>query len=272
MKIAASIILYNPNISRLSSSIKELEKIVDIIYLIDNNSSNVLETKKTFKNSKIKIITNKDNFGIAYALNQALALSHKDNISYLITLDQDSIFKASEIKKAFKHLNTANVAIFCPVIQDINKENKKQITNSTVDVNRCITSGSIMNIKECLEVGLFDEDMFIDYVDFDYCKRIKLANKRIVRINNSFLEHEIGKRQKRKFLFFTVYPTYHNQLRIFYYARNIKYYLKKYKGNLTLGERLNEYKYLLWRLVSIILYEDNKKNKLHMYFKGIREA
>ncbi len=270
MKIGACIILYNPNIERLSLSIKELENIVDIIYLIDNNSSNIKEIEKEFKNNKIEFINNTKNCGIAYALNQALAISHKDKVDYLITLDQDSIFKQTEIEKILKHKNENNVAIFCPVINDLNKNKNINSIESISDIDRCITSGSIMNLKECLEVGLFDEKMFIDYVDFDYCKRIRLANKRIVRVNNSILDHEIGKRQKRKFLFWTVYPTNHNEKRIFYYSRNIKYYLKKYKKDLSISEKIKEYKYLIWKLVSIILYENNKNNKIKMYFKGIK--
>ena len=272
MKIAVSIVLYNPDINRLNSSIKELENIVDKVYLIDNNSSNIKDVKSKFKSKKIEIISNKNNFGIAYALNQALAISQKDSIDYLITLDQDSIFKTKEVNKVLKHLDEPDVAIFCPVIKDINKSKKLKYNNSISDINRCITSGCVMNLKECLEIGLFDEDMFIDYVDFDYCKRIRIANKRIVRVNDSVLEHEIGKRQKRKFLFFNVYPTNHNAKRIFFYSRNIKYYLKKYKKQLSFMEKINEYKYLLWKLVSIVLYEDNKKNKIKMYFKGMKVA
>ena len=98
---------------------------VDKVYLIDNNSSNIKDVKSKFKSKKIEIISNKNNFGIAYALNQALAISQKDSIDYLITLDQDSIFKTKEVNKVLKHLDEPDVAIFCPVIKDINKNGKR---------------------------------------------------------------------------------------------------------------------------------------------------
>lgn len=271
INLVAGIVLYNPDIRILKKSIRNIEKKVSKIYLIDNSSNNIEEIRK-IKEKNIVLIENKENLGIAKALNQIIKNCENDS-KWVLTLDQDSIPTEKMINEMLKYISKENVSMICPTIIDRNKNDItiKQ-TKEYEEIKRCITSGTIMNVNDCKNFGYFDETMFIDYVDFDYCKRVSLNDKKIIKINNAYLEHEIGKREKRKFLFLTVYPTNHNEKRIYYYVRNIYYYLSKYKKDLTIKEKIIEYKFLLWKYISIILYEKNKKNKLKMYFKGKKDS
>lgn len=274
IRVSAGIVLYNPNIKQLRKQINEIINIVNKIYLVDNNSKNINTIKKEFiYNNKIELILNNDNLGIATALNQILKRSEVDKTKWLLTLDQDSLATRKMISEMLKYTKIDNVSMISPRILDRNKDVKKISIKSEYDyIERCITSGTIMNVMDANQIGYFDDKMFIDYVDFDYCKRLSINNKKIIRVNNSILEHEIGKRIKRKFFFKTVYPTNHNKNRIYYYVRNINYYLIKFRKNMSLKEKLIEYKYLLWKFASILLYETNKYSKLQMYFKGIKDS
>ena len=271
MKVVAGIVLYNPDINRLKSSISELISEVDKICLIDNASLNINDIEKLATNN-VFIIKNEKNFGIAKALNQLLDFSYQTKADYLLTLDQDSVLEKSMLKIMLNYVGEKQVAMICPVINDLNRKNVVEQQNKIKEVERCITSGTLMNLKLCKEIGYFDEKMFIDYVDFDYCKRVKLAGKKIIRVKDAIINHEIGKRSKHKFLFFTVYPTNHNSTRIYYYARNIKYYLKKFNNQMTIKEKLIEYRYLFWKLFCIIFYEKQKEKKIRMFFKGIKDS
>ncbi len=271
MKLSVGIVLYNPNIDNLKNNIKEIEEIADYIFLIDNNSKNFDLIKKIHKGNII-VKSNSSNLGIAKALNQILELSYEKNVDYLLTLDQDSILSKKTIEEMLKYVNNKDVAIVCPIINDLNRNKQAIQKEETLEVNRCITSGSLMNLKVCKDIGFFDEKMFIDYVDFDYCKRITLSNKKILRIKNAVLDHEIGKRSTRKFLFWQVYPTNHNANRIYFFSRNIKYYLRKYSKRLSFKEYLHDYIHLAWKLVCIILYENDKRNKIQKFFNGIKDS
>jgi rhamnosyltransferase len=270
-KICVGIVLYNPDIETLLESLNEVSKITSKIYLVDNHSNNIdiIERKKL---PNVTLIKNSANFGIAKALNQILEIAYEDDNKYLITLDQDSILKSYMIENMMNYVQIKDVALICPIINDLNKSKNIVQAKKFIDVDRCITSGTLMILDECKAIGKFDEKMFIDYVDFDYCKRIKLFGKRIIRVNDAVINHEVGKRTKRKFLFWTVYPTNHNSGRVYYYARNIKYYLIKFKGQLTLREKINQHVFLVWKLVSILLYERDKTVKVKNFFKGINEA
>lgn len=271
MKVVAGIVLYNPDINRLKSSISELISEVDKICLIDNASLNINDIEKLATNN-VFVIKNEKNFGIAKALNQLLDFSYQTKADYLLTLDQDSILKKSMLEIMLNYVNEKDVAMICPIINDLNRKKVIKQQNKIKELDRCITSGTLMNLELCKEIGYFDEKMFIDYVDFDYCKRIKLAGKKIIRVKGAVINHEIGKRSKHKFLFLTVYPTNHNSTRIYYYARNIKYYCRKYKNSMDFKEKLMEYMYLVWKFVSIILYEDYKKEKIKKFVIGLKDS
>lgn len=271
MKLTCGIVLYNPQISNLVKNINELNKNESInnIILVDNGSKNIYEIENNISFiKKVKLIKNKENKGIASALNQILKYAHDNKQDLLLTLDQDSFISKDALDKMLKYVDYENVAIICPVINDLNKNLKIEKKDSFEYIDRCITSGSLMILKNCNQIGMFDDKMFIDYVDFDYCKRIIINTKKILRVKNAILVHEIGKRSKRKFFWKTVFPTNHNEFRIYYYSRNIKYYLRKHRKNMTIKEKLIEHKYLLWKFVSIILYENNKAKKLKAYYKG----
>ena len=267
-KLSIGMVLYNPKVQKLLNNINELNIIADKIYLIDNNSNNIDKLEEKINNDKIILVKNKDNLGIARGLNQLLEETVKNKDELLLTLDQDSMINPSMILEMINYISD-DIAIVCPVINDINKKKKINQEKDIVELERCITSGSIMNLCVCKNIGVFDEKMFIDYVDFDYCKRIRLENKKIIMVKNAVLEHEIGKRTKKKFLFWAVYPTNHNEKRVYYYVRNIKYFCKKYK--LTFKEILYEKIVLTWKFISIILYENNKKNKIRAFINGLKD-
>ncbi len=269
--IGIGIVLFNPNVDLLINNIKELKKISNNIFFIENGSSNISEIKAAIKD--YKVIYNKSNQGIAKALNQLVELSIKEGMDYLLTLDQDSRMNLECFKEMYKYNDKNNVAIVCPRIFDINKKKNKEPKNRTEYVDRCITSGSLMNLSICKKLPGFDEKMFIDYVDFDYCKMLTINGYKILRVNEAIMKHEIGKRINRRFLFWNVYPTNHsNTKRYYYYSRNIKYYLRKYKGKITLKEYLKEEVILIWKIISVILYEENKKEKIKSFFNGLRDS
>ncbi|MCW3184879.1 glycosyltransferase [Escherichia coli] len=100
--MAAIIITYNPDLTILRESYTSLYKQVDKIILIDNNSTNYQELKKLFeKKEKIKIVPLSDNIGLAAAQNLGLNLAIKNNYTYAILFDQDSVLQDNGINSFF---------------------------------------------------------------------------------------------------------------------------------------------------------------------------
>lgn len=271
MNFAIGVVLYNSKPEKIERTIKEYYKYAKNIILVDNGSSNIEDVRKISNLSNIIIIENENNEGIARALNQIFDKAIELNIDYLLTLDQDSFLSYEYLKKMMEYMNV-DVAITCPEIFDLNKKKNKRINKQYEEIERCITSGSFMNLKVCKKIGKFDEKMFIDYVDFEYCKRIMLRGYKILKIQGCFLLHEIGKRSSRKFFGIDVYPTNHSSFRVYYYFRNMHYYYLKYKREMTIKEKINETIRIIWKYISILLYEEDKIEKLKKAREGFKDS
>ena len=89
-KIAAVVILYNPELSILEN-IKSYIDQVEKLYVVDNSEASnesLIQEIKSF--SKIEYIPNKYNIGIAAALNIGARKAIEEGFDYLLTMDQDS--------------------------------------------------------------------------------------------------------------------------------------------------------------------------------------
>lgn len=275
-KIITSIICYNPKISKLDNVVKALYFQVEKIVIIDNGSVNSIEIKKCVKDlSKIVIIENDTNKGIAIALNQALAIASAEGYDWLLTMDQDSIVPGNLVEK-YREVIEKNIDIGIVTLQiKKNKDYNVQLNDTLSDVERCITSGSLMNLAVMERIGKFDEAMFIDWVDHDICKRVRLSGYRIIRVNSIFLNHELGpqdtiliSKKLRKYFGMRPIRKPYSENRTYYYVRNGIYYYRKYQKIMTKSEKkFTKYEICMSILRGLLL----GKNKI-AYFQSICKA
>src|SRR5258708_31073610 len=61
-----------------------------------------------------------------------------------------------------------------------------------------LQSGSLMRSHVFRVAGMPDDSFFIDYVDFEYCLRLRKHGFRIIEARNAVLAHEIGKPTSHK--------------------------------------------------------------------------
>ena len=165
---AAGIVLYNPEKERLKENLDAVCEQVEKVYCYNNGLQKADEINallSAYKN--LRVIGTGKNVGIAAALNELVKEAAKEDIEWILTLDQDSVVCNGMVTALASIKNEKNVAIICPVIEDVRRKNEAPavVKNMVEDVNFCITSGSFMNVKKALEVGGFDEKLFIGLVD-----------------------------------------------------------------------------------------------------------
>lgn len=272
MDISAGIVLFNPDIKRLKENIDAVIIQCTHLYLVDNGSGNVDEVKgllNQYNQSKISILWNRENQGIAKALNQLTSAAQKEGFDWILTLDQDSVVPSNIVGEFEKYINNSSVGILCPIICDRNIDEEIKINEDCTEIDECITSGSLLNIKAWSEIGGFDERMFIDGVDFDICYRLRQRGYKIYCIHSVVLLHELGHIEYHRFLFWKVLVKNHSAFRKYYIARNIIYVAKKRKSVLlAIKGILQEVKLL----GIVLLYETDKKSKSISIIKGIRDG
>lgn len=275
MKLAAVVILYYPDesvLNNISSYINE----VDTLYIYDNSPINTFQNQ-LHNSNKIKYHWDGENEGIAKRLNSACKMCLSEGYDHILTMDQDTAFENKDLvkyKSLIEGLPVEHIGMY-GVLHDRNQLSEK--INSFEINHLLITSGSILPIKIINEIGYFNEDLFIDGVDTEYCLRIFENKYKTVQFTSIILFHNIGipttkltpslKFEKRVF---------HSPVRAYYITRNYFYLRKifiKQLHHLKLNILLNEFKngvlygnerlkYIYYALRGYVDYKRRKMGKI----------
>jgi len=266
IRICAGIVTYNPQIDRLKENIEAVVPQVEQVLIYDNASENIADIgilAGEFDN--VSIIKGNINNGIAKALNELFYEARSLDYSHIITLDQDSVCENNLVEALSKGIGD-NVAIVSPKIVYRNNEHISTSDGNNFEiVDWVITSASLTSVKAWDDVGGFDENLFIDKVDYDFCVRLHRIGYNIIRANQVRLLHELGNLKTRCILGRTIYVTNHNNFRIYYMVRN-SIYLKR---NKNMG---SPRVFVTKLLIKILLFEDDKVNKIKAIKKGIKDG
>lgn len=272
-RLAGTIILYNPEKSVLDNLYSYIEYVEELI-VVDNSEVQNVELAGVLKqHDKVHFIENKGNLGIAQALNSAANYAYERGYLWLLTMDQDSIFEDSSIQNLIKSLDKVNetnpdFAILTPVhnlqIGVMSQEN----TPLLEEIDTCMTSGNILNLNVWKEVGKFEEKLFIDYVDHEFCLRVRKCGFKVYQTSSSTLTHLLGNIAKFKFLGLTRTTSHHNYIRRYYITRNRLYFIKKYfffDPSICIKEIYNFFA----ETFKLLLNERDKWRKLKSVLRGV---
>lgn len=256
MKLCGCVVWYNPteqDKDNIHNYLDDLEK----LYIIDNSER---ATNIDIKN-KIEYISLKKNEGIAKALNIGCKKAFEDGFEWILTMDQDSTFYSSLKKYKMDVLKIqkidSKIAIFGCSIKEKEKEGYTK---------KIITSGNILRLEHWEKINGFNEELFIDEVDFEFCVRIILNDLKIYKLSNIFLNHKLGDSFTKKILFFNVTCMNHNKIRKYYIMRNRLFMLRKYPKFCKV--------YVLsifLEIFNIIFFEEDKLNKIKFSYRGFKD-
>lgn len=227
-KIAGVVIVYYPDFKKLLLNIGTYVNEIDQLFVVFNSpvsDENVNDLNSRYSN--LQLLFNNENTGIAAALNQTAQKALNLGYDWLLTMDQDSGFLSDEFFNAFGRTRNENIAVFSPnpELSGATKEN----TDATEEILCALTSGSLLNLKIWKKIGGFEEKLFIDEVDNDYCLKAVSNGFKILRFNNIPLIHELGQNKAVSFLFRKYTIIIHQPLRNYYIFRNNLYIFSNYK-------------------------------------------
>ncbi|GHU37222.1 glycosyl transferase family 2 [Bacilli bacterium] len=267
IKILAGIVLFNPDIERLTKNISAIVNQVEFILLIDNGSDNISDVKELLKKfPEVLLVELGINKGIAFALNQIgqYALEHK--FDYFITLDQDSVVMDGLVSEYKKYLDLPNMGQLTNYIEDRN--NPIDRSKIILKENGAITSSALMPTDVYKSGIKYDDDLFIDKVDFDINIQLKKAGFKSYQIPYIGLLHEVGNQTQHSFLGLKVMTYNHSAMRRYFISRNSIYLIKKYgfreAGGFLIGD--------VSRFIKTILYEKDKIKKNKASIKGLKDG
>lgn len=231
MKLAAVIITYFPDETVLSNISTYLDH-VDKLYIIDNSEPAHVFPPEIYARPKITIIAYGVNRGIAAPLNEAVTLAAGEGYEWLLTMDQDSYFASEQL--ALYWVNVTNfrgsekVAMF-----GLTFENKPDMASRSYCSSRLlITSGSMVNLPLTVATGGFNELLFIDEVDHEYCFRAGKLGFDTIRFTGLYFNHSLGTKKTARSLknFKSTQRALHTPVRLYYMYRNFLYVSGQYKS------------------------------------------
>ena len=269
-ELVACIITFNPDLEGLWYNICRIRHQVCQLIVVDNGSDCIDSVRSICMDENFILVENSENKGIAKALNQGFMEAEKLGYSWVLTLDQDSICEQNMVERLCSFIESSGIGIVCPQVifqvKDVvvHKTNTLSPVGDTLEA--CITSGSLTKLSAWKKVNGFDEWMFIDHVDNDFCMRLRLNGFRIVRNNEAVLYQRAGemavkKRKTGKEIMITNY----SPLRNYYMVRNHVYYIKKYRGSVSISKEIAR---IIYIQIKKIFYEKKRVKTIVSAFQG----
>jgi len=234
----------------------------------------------------VELIRFPSNVGLASALNAGINRALDLGYNWAITFDQDSTPEPGfgvELWKA--HLRYPEAGIVAPRIKEaaVNEGNYawtrkarwspflfERVFCSGVDIpgiTVAITSGALTELRLWRELGGFEVCLFIDYIDVDYCLRVRRAGRDIVVSHAAVLNHELGARRSKIIMGHEFRPTFHSALRHYYIARNRVFVWKKHALSVP-HWALFDLSYCIYNFLRVVLFEDRKMEKIRATIVG----
>ena len=212
-KIDAVFVTYKPDLKVLRNSLASLENQIRNIYVVDNSDdddarSGVVSVVEGFSN--IHLIQLGENVGIAKAQNIGILKVLDMGGCLTLLSDQDTIYPENYAQEMIANygsiLDKTKVAAIAPNFKETNKGGdvegffildgitsaKSKSESILEDVSQVIASGMLIVNSKVLDIGLMDEDLFIDWVDFEWCWRAKSKGYRIIGCKNVVINHTLG--------------------------------------------------------------------------------
>jgi len=277
--LVAVIVAYKPHLKNLKKILQNHQLNFNNIIILNNSPEISLDS---FNSSQVTIINNPGNIGLASALNIGILEAKNQGAEMVGLFDQDTLLPDDFTENMLKHMNSyqgdKKPALFCPVFFNHVTDDYGSIINfkpfrlirSKPDKQQCvtypqyvITSGSFIPISVLDDVGLMREELFIDFVDIEWCLRARAKGYEIVSFPQVEIAHHLG--DSSVSFMGTNYPI-HSPLRMYYYFRNAMYLyrLKEIDWNWRLIDATRN----LFRFLFYILFVKDRLTYFKYIIKG----
>ncbi|HCA67045.1 MAG: hypothetical protein A2249_00180 [Candidatus Jacksonbacteria bacterium RIFOXYA2_FULL_44_7] len=279
--IASVIITFNPD-EHFPSHVRALSPQVEQITIVDNASTDenftfISEAQK--QNSNVLIMKNSQNQGIAQALNKGMRYALENGFSWILLMDHDSHAADYMVKALIEAYQEAKRQNLILDLIGVNFTHQKTGTVAFAkECNDCIfikktgiqTSGSLLSQNAYTKVGPFREDFFIDYVDTEYCLRLKHKGFHSAISCRAHMSHTIGVPNEIKFMGKSVSVKNYNQLRRYYRTRNGFTLMREYVFKEPLWV-FTKILFLAQEWLILFTAEKNKREKLKSILHGVKD-
>jgi rhamnosyltransferase len=223
--VLAVVVSYNGQ-QKIRETVDALRNQIEHVHIVDNGSNaeslGVLEALEREPGVTVERLG--QNRGVGYALNRGVERARQMACTWLLTMDQDSVVDGSFIA-AYRQAIEKDPKTACLTPRITNRTRKKDAEGGMIDY--AITSGNLVRVSLFDQIGCYDEGFFIDWIDFDFCLRLRRAGYAIQRVPTAVMQHQLGipvdiPQAAR------AYYAQHSPVRRYYIYRNFMYLAGRY--------------------------------------------
>jgi rhamnosyltransferase len=248
----------------LSPQVKEL-----VVYDNTPGGTILAKDRRLSTLSNLRWLGDGQNRGIAFALNRALDVAVELGVEWVVSFDQDTLVQVDYVARMLEGASAdPRGPVPAMVVPGLPGDG---LGTGRGEVPRAITSGALSSVAALAAVGGYWEELFIDYVDFELCIRLRRGGHRIVRIGDVRLEHCIGSPTVRTIAGLRVTSTNHSAIRRYYKCRNRIALVREHfcSAPAWLSRELLA---TFWEAGKIALLEEDRGAKLRMMARGILDG
>ena len=289
--ISAVVVSYFPDFGVLLALLRCLALQVDHLILVDNGGGQMASDFFAKEGGEIQYVRMPKNMGLGFALNAGFEQAANFGSQYVATFDQDSAPAPHLIAHLRQiHRNMKSRGVLCaavgPAFYDRREAEKNffpfyleddigitalfpnESTKILVQADSLITSGMLVDISVWLGGIRYQDDLFVDYTDTDWCFRARAKGYQLFGALDVEMGHALSDGPPVRFLGFNFFK--YSPLRRYYYFRNTvalchaPYVSKAWKRRLASG--------LVLRFFINLVIDRQRFSSAKMMLKGIRHA
>ena len=241
-RILGLIVTYNPDNDLLLRVLQRLLPQVDTVVVVDNGSaSSPGSVLSLVEDDKVRLILLASNLGLATAQNRGIQWARDTGFSHIVFFDQDSLAEPGLVDALMQGLQeleesgvpvaavgpvhidprsgTPSSFVLFPGLRPIRESCRSE--KGAIETDFLLSSGTLIPVTSFSRIGLFEDDLFIDLVDTEWCFRARSRGYRLYGVCRARLHHLLGDDVTRIW-FGRWRNVYHhkNPLRHYYTVRN----------------------------------------------------
>jgi rhamnosyltransferase len=200
--VVAVVVTYHPEMTQLRSLVSTLVPQVQEIVVVDNGSCEPPEAWAGLAGPAISVLPQGRNTGIAAAQNAGVAAARRMGGRFVVFFDQDSRPSERHVEEILEayHGGIAaglGIAAIGPVPLDERLWQRTGVVGrpgpaGLIEVDHLISSGSLVPLSAFDRVGPLRDELFIDYVDIEWCLRAAREGLKCYCVPHLGMAHEFG--------------------------------------------------------------------------------
>jgi rhamnosyltransferase len=289
--VAAVVVSFHPEMPILDSLLASLLDQVELLVLVDNGGGADYLAADASLRERVCYLPLGENKGLGFALNAGFAEAVQKGMRFMVTFDQDSHAQPDLIERLQQAMDNAkrlddkaiavspaffdrrdgkeiNFPFYTSVGGSIKPVFESDNAHGLVKADALITSGMFVDVQAWVQGIKYDEGMFVDFTDTEWCFRVRDRGYSLYGCLQVQMGHALSDAPPVKFLglsFFRYSPV----RRYFFFRNTVAVCRMPHTPALWKRRMITA---LMLRFVVNLMIDTDRKKSLGMMIRGIRHG